>query len=645
MNCKLKYNYPILNFVLLFTFFSISGFSQDSLVKRITIRSATNINNISFGIFPKQSEATLKTINISGYYRFIGNYQNMKKAYYNSPGDTSSFSKTPKKVFIGDDSQIPELMLNISGSPKSNVSFGTDLYLWNRMSGFTSSNYIKGLNLGVNVHGAFSTDIGNFKIMTGGINWYSLSPFTFYTNIGYNRYSVFERNPWDPGSKNPIDRYKSFYDYGGITQDSRWGKQAFQGFILEANDLPNQFSGVFMYGKSILNGGMAPTPNNSIGGKLKKSFGNDFISLNTFNSITFTDSLNKKTIGFNIYTLEYNFNFKEIIFSGESGIGKYENPLYSEGLKDSSNIGKFGEAINFKVLIPKKYLYIPIEINYFRINSNVINNNSIFWNSSVLETQQTANNSAGNSVIAPFASSMVQIGQLTNNRQGLNINSDFQIKKLKLNIGYGISQELKNISSQITYNHPTNNLALSRFWRWGNFPTAGLGPYGNITKVYRGVYETVDLKDTSLILKNFNSIEINAKYSCKILNHDAYFNYLGSFNSIQKKVSPITVFTEDAYIRTYYHQMEFYFKVNSNLIITNFIGWERIIANYYTNTDLITYRPRNQSGLSFATGFDLSISKNAALYFRQRWMNYQDKSFIKDRYIGSESTLELKIFF
>ena len=91
--------------------------------------------------------------------------------------------------------------------------------------------------------------------------------------------------------------------------------------------------------------------------------------------------------------------------------------------------------------------------------------------------------------------------------------------------------------------------------------------------------------------------------------------------------------------------MEFYFKVNSNLIITNFLGWERIIANYYTNTDLITYRPRNQSGLSFATGFDLSISKNAALYFRQRWMNYQDKSFIKDRYIGTESTLELKIFF
>ena len=92
----------------------------------------------------------------------------------------------------------------------------------------------------------------------------------------------------------------------------------------------------------------------------------------------------------------------------------------------------------------------------------------------------------------------------------------------------------------------------------------------------------------------------------------------------------------------------YYTNTQSDAIIANYYTKtqsDATIANYYTNTDLISYRPRNQTGLSFATGFDLSISKNAALYFRQRWMNYQDKSFIKDRYIGTESTLELKIFF
>ena len=645
MRFRITHTFRILFYVALFILFKPSAYGQDSLATDSAAKPGTELNNALLGLFPKQSAATLKSINISGYYRFIANYQNMGTPYINSPGDSLSFSKTPKKVFIGDDSQMPELMLNISGNPKPNVSFGTDLYLWNKMTGIKSSEYVKGLNLGVNVHGAFATDIGNFKIMTGGINWYSLSPFTFYTNVGYNRYSVFERNPWDPGSKNPIDRYKSFYDYGGIVQDSRWGKQAFQGLIFEANDLPKDFSGVFMYGKSILNGGATALPNHSIGGRIKKIFGENYISFNSFNSKSYIDSISGKTIGFNIHTIEYQYNLKDIIFSGETGIGKYENPLYSQGFKDSSKIGRYGEAINFKVLIPKKYTFAPIEINYFRINSNVINNNSVFWNSSVVETQKTANNTVGNAVIAPFASSMVQIGQLTNNRQGLNINSEIKIKKLKLGIGNGISQELQNISSKITYNHPTNNLALSRFWRWSTYPTSNLGPYGNLTKVYRGVYETVSLKDSTLKLKNFNTIEIMAKYAFKIGKRDAYLNYLGAFSSIQKKLSPITVFTEEAYVRTYYHQMEMYLKLNNNLIFTNYMGWERIIANYYTNTDLISKRPRNQEGLSFATGFDYSLGKNSAIYFRQRWMHYVDHSFGKDKYFGTETTVELKMFF
>jgi hypothetical protein len=622
-----------------------SACAQDSLAADSAFKPGTELNSGLLGMFPKQSAATLKSINISGYYRFITNYQNMGTPYINSPGDSVSFANTTKRVFIGDDSQIPELMLNISGNPKSNLSFGTDLYLWNKMTGIKSTEYVKGLNLGVNVHGAFDTDIGNFKIMTGGINWYSLSPFTFYTNVGYNRYSVFERNPWDPGSKNPIDRYKSFYDYGGIVQDSRWGKQAFQGLILEANDLPQDFSGVFMYGKSILNGGAAALPNNSMGGRIKKSFGDNFVSFNSFNSKAYTDSTSDLTIGFNIHTIEYQYNLKGIIFSGESGLGIYKNPLYSQGFTDSSKIGRYGEAINFKVFFPKKYTFVPIELNYFRINSNVINNNSVFWNSSVVETQNAGNNTVGNAVIAPFASSMVQIGQLTNNRQGLTINSEIKLKKLKIGVGNAISQELQNLSSTISYNHPTNNLALSRFWRWSNYPTANLGPYGNITKVYRGVFETVNLKDSTLTLKNFNSIEVMAKYAFKIGRRDAYLNYLGAFSSIQKKLSPITVFTEEAYVRTYYHQMELYLKVNNDLIFTNYIGWERIIANYFTTTDLISRRPKNQEGLSFATGFDYSLGKNTAIYFRQRWMKYADTSFGKDKYFGTETTVELKMFF
>ena len=628
----------VLNFTL--------GISQDSLIlKEKNLLPTTELNNNSFGSFPKKLEETLKNLNISGYYRFVGNYLHMDKAYSYSPADTTSFAKTPNKVFIGDDSQMPELMLNISGKPSAKTSFGTDLFMWNRMAGFDSTNYIKGLNLGVNLYGSFSTKFGNFNIMTGGIHWYSLSPFTFYTNVGYNRYSIFERNPWDPVTKNPEDRYSGYFRNGSIQQDFRWGKQAFQGIIVEGNNLPNNFSGAFMYGKSVINGGMNFVPNSSVGGKIKKSFGKNFISYNTFSSKTYTDSLNKEIIGFDIHTLEYELYWKDLFFYGEIGGGRYFSPYYSELSNNKLDVGKYGEAINLKVLLPKKWLKLPIEINYFRISPRVINNNSSFWNSSVIETQTSSAALSGNAVLAPFASSMVAIGQMTNNRQGLNINGEYRSKFLNISFGNSIAQEIENISSQITYGHPTNNLALSRFWRWGVFPNPNVGPYGQLTKIYRGVYETVNVQDSLLVRKNFNAMEIYIKSLIHIFKREAFINYFGSFSSIQRNLSPITEFTEKAYLRTYYHQFEFYYKITPGIIWANYLGWERIIANYNTTVDAVSRRPRNQEGLSFATGLDVSLGKNAGLYIRQRWMNYEDRSFSRDRYKGFETSMEIKIAF
>ncbi len=654
---------------LLLTCFSAK--SQELSGSSDTTKSQTELNNLHFGLFPKQVESVLHNLTISGFYRFTGNYLSMKVPYYNTPNDSASFRNSPKKVFIGDDAQIPELMLNISGKPTPNTTFSTDFYLWNPMTGLASTNYAKGLNLGVNLYGSFATDIGNFNIMTGGIHWYSLTPFTFYTNVGYNRFTIFERNPWDPGSRKVEDRYRNFYESGGITQDTRWGKQAFQGIIVEGNDLPYNFSVVGMYGKSVLNGGMSTIPNFAQGGKIKKTFGNNFVSINTFNSKTFVDSLDKKTIGYNMHTVEYNLIWKDIKFYGEVGMGKYYSPAYTKDFTDSTNVGKYGEALSMHFFIPKKYTFIPIEFHFFRINSNVINNNSIFWNSSVVETPQNTTVAAGSAALSPFASSMTQVGQITNNRQGFEINTEIKVKKLKISFGNSIAQEIDNISSQITYGHPTNNLALSRFWRWSAYPTPGLGPYGNLTKVYRGVYETVNVTDSVLQKKHFNTIEVNAKYAFKLFNKDIYVNYLGSFGSVQKKLSPITVFNEDAYIRAYYHQAELYVKLNSKLVLTNYVGCERVIGNYNTNLDSIEtintttnvteikLTPRNQVGWSYATGFDLSLGKNVGLYVRQRWFTYHSlitkrganlneheyRSFAKDRYQGFETTVELKMFF
>ena len=584
------------------------------------------------GIYPKAPIPSLERFQVSGYYRFITNVRHLQAGYTDQ-------MKTPLNIFVGDDSQIPQLLLNLGGSITPNTRFYTDFYLWTPMMGGGMVENVKGLNLGVSLTGTHDFDKGTLQIQTGGINWYSLTPFTFFSNPGFNRFTVFERNPWDPMTRNSIDRYQTFYQTGAMNQDTRWGQQAFQGLILEGSNLPQGFSAVFMYGKTQLNGGMTPLPNHSIGGKIKNGKDNRYISINTFNNQTYSDSLANSTLGFSIHTAEFAFQKKGWKLYGETGAGRYYSNSYNKG---------WGEAISLKLDIPQRILRLPVQIHYFRISPKVINNSSVFWNSSIQEGNNTAVQSEAQLVLAPFSSAMVPVGQLTNNRTGIELNSETKIGRFRINAGYSIARELERIASQITYSHPVNNLALSRFWRW-SFP-AGVGPYANLTKVYRGVYETVDLVDVNaqkipLANKHFNTAELQIKYKTRLGNKDLFINYLGTYASVQSFASPFTVLTEKAYIRTYYHQLESYLKLAKNLVWCNYAGAERIIANYDTRTDAISRRPKNQEGYGFATGFDIEMSKGAGLYIRQRKMYYKDRSFSKDQYRGWETTVELKIFF
>ena len=584
------------------------------------------------GIFPKKSAEPLKQFSVNGYYRFVTNYRKLNEAY-------PHLVNNKRNLFVGDDSQIPQLLLNISGSAGKNTSFGTDIFMWSPMRGTGTAENVKGLNLGISLYGTHTTKYGDFTVRTGGINWFALSPFTFQTNRGYNRYSIFERNPWDPDTKTMDSRYNTFYNAGGINQDQRWGQQAFHGLIVEGKNLPKGFSSAFMYGKTELNGGLSPLPNSSIGGLLKKEYGSNFVSLNTFNNKTYTDSTQKYNAGFNVVSVEFKNKFKNLTIQGEIGTGRKVQQDSSRG---------WGEAISIKISteIAKK---IPIELHFYRISPKVINNSAIFINTAIVENARNNPSIATQGGVLPaVASAMVLIGQLTNNRQGVDLNTQINIGKLKTSIGYGASMELDNLSSQLTYGHPINSLVLAHFWRW-DFPS-NVGPYNNLSKVYRSVYETVNLtaKDANGSKnrqKYFNSIEVNSKLKTKVLAKDLYLSYLGQYSSAQIFASPTVIFNEKALLRTYYHQFEAYYALTPSLIWCNYVGYERIVANYDTEIDVVTRRPRNQTGSSIATGFDIQLSKGAGLYLRQRFMNYKDASFANNRYNGFETTAELKIFF
>lgn len=584
------------------------------------------------GLFPKQAKEALSSVQIGGYYRFITNFRKLQEAYPHLVANRNN-------IFVGDDSQIPQLMLNITGNTSARTQFGTDFYLWSPMTGAGQVENVKGLNLGVSLYGQFSTNLGSFNVRTGGINWYMLSPFTFQSNKGYNRYSVYERNPWDPNTAQIDGRYNDFYSSGAINQDQRWGNQAFQGLIVEGAQLPHRLSFSTMFGRTQLDGGNSPVPNTSFGGKVKKEFeGNaNYISFNTFNNRSQTDSIQAHYAGFNMGTIEFLYFLKGYKMYGEMGLGR----RFNEAEKTN-----FGEALSLKISrkVANKY---PVELHLYRVSPHIFNNSSIFINSSIQQTTQR--NSANQPVLMPVSSAIVPVGQLTNNRQGIELNTQLDFGRFKNNIGYSNSMELDNLSTQITYSHPFNNLALSRFWRW-DFPSE-VGPYKQLNKIYRSVFETLTLTELDstgkapLYKKYFNSIEINSKYKTQLAGKELYIFYLGTFNSAQNKWSPINQFGEKALLRTYDHQAEMYWKLNAMFIWNNYISYERVIANYSTAVDTKTRRPKNQHGFSVATGFDVQLSKQVGLYIRQRWMYYKDSSFTLDHYKGWETTIELKAFF
>ena len=193
-----------------------------------------------------------------------------------------------------------------------------------------------------------------------------------------------------------------------------------------------------------------------------------------------------------------------------------------------------------------------------------------------------------------------------------------------------------------------NGLTMSRFWRW-SFPS-NVGPYNKKSVLYRSVFETVNITDANNngnlnFDKYFNTMEVQLKYKFNFLKRPWYVFYLGSFNSVQKTFSPITIFNETAYLRVYNHQFENYYQISTKITLSQYLGVERILANYSTQLNLDSKRPINQEGIGLGLGLDYMIAKNTGLYLRHRYFKFKDTSFSLDKFAGHESTIEIKVTF
>jgi len=601
-----------------------------------------------------------------GYARMFGYGRNIVEPYPNlKPFD--------RAYGFGDGYREPMLSLSIFGRPNGKSAFGTELFVFTPYDGTGYENNVLTMNLGINFYGNFRTRHGKFGVRAGGIHWYNLSDFTIGVYQILDRFSIFDRTPWE-GADN-TGKYDSYYKTGATNPgDLRWNNQAFQGLIINGGDLPGKMNFDLFWGKTQPNAGLANgimssfesipetldagnVPNyvgfsgdarfvsNFItGGKIGRTFGKKKQSFyyNLIHSQTALDSINNTNRKYQVHSLSMRLNLGDVLVTSELAMGNYESPNYRK---------KWGEALMVHAFIPKRYSFIPIDVQLYQISKNYFNQNGAIATNSNPEIISDFGLTAGANGVG---GQLALVGQLVHNRRGINVNTGIELGALKLNVGWGLAQELEAASTQVTYVHRINGLALSRIYN--PFPAGAVGPtvfgpYGRKISFFRGVTEIVQTTDinpetaAAINRKYFNALDLQAKFKTSLGNKPFYLFYLGSFGSASSKTEPIPTYNDDSYLFVQYHELDAYYELFPKFILTSYLGVENARGGRLTAWDLDTQLPLDQFSTGIGLGFDWTVAANTGIYFRHRWISFEDRSFALDKYSGREITIELKTFF
>ena len=549
------------------------------------------------------------------------------------------------------DYRDPMLFLYLGGNLSPNSSFGVELDLKNNFTG-ASPIYDGGIQLYNGLVLRANTkikDVGGFDVRFGGIEWMNITPFTFGNNTGYQRYSVFNRRPWDPGG-NVKQRPASYYHQGTINQDVRFGTNAFKGLMINAVDLPFNMTANLLYGNSVSNSGSerkeVVAPKKIYGGKLLKSLskGNE-IGISTYNTIAYQDSV------FQNYDVRKRFHMAEIFgdfnlvnklnIKGELGYGLNKEPQYKD-------LG--GSAIMFDLKSTKAFTKLPIHLRLYRFDKYFINLDSYVQNTS---TTPYLNNfySESGGVFRPPGAQLTTPGSTVNNRIGAGLNTEFELGKLKVITGLDLSQDIERFNSTnvLSYTHRINGLEITRATGFPYEP--GLfGPNNRMGTFYRGAYEVVHVSDTAADggMSNklfYSSADVQLKYKTKLFNRDLYFFNLNTFSSVGLGTAIIPDYSGKAYISASYHEFEAYYHIWRDITLSGYYGVEFIKGSDKTDIDVDSQKARDQQGHTIGVGLDYQINNDVFVYVRQSFYSFEDKNFATEKFSGKLLTVELKVFF
>ena len=627
-------------FLFIFFLWAGSSYAQDTIPKQKSFSS----NVLSF-------KNPSSSISFSGYYRFLGFVRNQKETFPNNSGKTVVISS-------GDAYREPMFLLKLNGKTRDNIRFGADLMLNSLYKG-PSSDFTQALtlNLGLNLSTSITTKHGTFNFKSGGVSWYRQSRLTVWGNRSFNRISIYERRPQTPLNKTPIDRYSRYYNSGLIDQGVRYGSRAFQGIFFQGLKLPLNFSVKGVLGKSNFNRSVLETNDNFTGSfQLKNTLSSSSkIAYNYLSSWANTDSISDNRRSYFLHTLELDKKWNKIQFQMELGVGNYSDQTYK---------AKNGEAIIVNIKTTKS-TKVPLNLQLYRISPQFVNVTGNFLNTSVLEVFPNIEG-IGTTVRTPYQSPMVGLGYPVNNRQGVSVNADVSLGKFKINGGVGVFAEIDTSYAALSYIHNVNSQTLSKIYLFAQ----NWGPYNALNSTYRGVYENVNISDTTAnglasFKKFFNTIEFQVKYNNNILGKNYYIFSLTRLNTCQKDLNILPQMGSEVLITQLSQEVDLSYEITDKAALVLTYGIEKVMGNKYTDIgdnpdstatnsfleslgleNLFRYtNSRNQKNTLFGFGLDYKIGNDAMLFYRYNRYRYFDPNFIENHLKGWEMMLELKINF
>ena len=593
-------------------------------------------------------------LELSGVVRLVAIQRSMDESYVDmtTSDKNISFSDYPSaNVSSGANGGFPLLELNLKSKVKKNFNFNVGYSLGHNLTGDVKGSSrnigaVQNLNFGAQLKtGKFKTSIS-----AGEVLWTSLSRFTMGQAEFTDNY--FERLPWD-SYRTSYARYQEYFSLSSNVGARNLGRSPLQGGVGVVEYLPFQTSLKIIYGqtnRSVIAADQGTGfPSITQGYRLEKYVFQRAvrgkIGVNVYSKNAYVSNISDVKDDNLMYTFDFDVKVKKIKFEGEVGGSKVDT--YDEFTKSSLNDNGFGAV--FKTSFDRRAVLWPFSVEFYNINKNFGNVDGGILN----QNQYIKQGGAKNEYIyndSYFANIANEVGQVTNNRRGVNFEFEASLGDFKVQLGYSASQEIEKVTDTLTIQHRVNSFSRSRFRPWSQ----AAGPTGRIKSFWYRTFETVTLTNPGNEFLNrellgFNALELTFKYRKKLgKQKELVLINLTTVNTIKEGFSALALPGSDGVlVSVLYNDLTAALKLTKKIsLVGNFAIESTKGSNSTAVKDPTDGEVKfiSQIGHMYAVGVDYDVSKKTSFHLRTKYMDHKDENFSADKFSGFETTFELKIF-